>query len=80
MITKDPARTPNFIQFANPDYFLFATASKAPCTPIFNAASCFVEQPGFAWNHGDFQEDITKTWLGMGGRDRADRSVGDDLQ
>jgi hypothetical protein len=67
MITKDPARTPNFIQFANPDYFLFATASKSPCTPKFNAASCFVEQPGFAWNHGDFQEDITKTWLGMVG-------------
>jgi arylsulfatase A-like enzyme len=67
MITKDPARTPNFILFANPDYFLFATTSKAPCTPRFNAASCFVEQSGFAWNHGDFQEDITRTWLGMVG-------------
>ena len=67
MITKDPARTPNFVLFANPDYFLFATASHAACTPTFNAASCFVEQPGFAWNHGDFQEDITKTWLGMVG-------------
>jgi hypothetical protein len=67
MITKDPARTPNFILFANPDYFLFATTSKAPCAPTFNAASCFVEQPGFAWNHGDFQEDITKTWLGIVG-------------
>jgi len=67
MITKDPARTPNFVLFANPDYFLFATTSHAPCTPTFNAASCFVEQAGFAWNHGDFQEDITKTWLGMVG-------------
>jgi hypothetical protein len=67
MVTKDPARTPNFILFANPDYFLFATSSHSPCTPASNAASCFVEQPGFAWNHGDFQEDITKTWLGMVG-------------
>jgi len=31
------------------------------------AASCFVEQSGFAWNHGDFQNDITQTWLGMVG-------------
>jgi hypothetical protein len=67
MVTKDPARTPNFILFANPDYFLFATSSHSPCTPTSNAASCFVEQPGFAWNHGDFQEDITKTWLGVVG-------------
>jgi hypothetical protein len=67
MITKDPARSPNFILFANPDYFLFATTSHSPCVPASDAASCFVEQPGFAWNHGDFQEDITKTWLGMVG-------------
>ena len=67
MITKDPARTPNFILFANPDYFLFATGSHSPCIPASDAASCFVEQPGFAWNHGDFQEDITRTWLGMVG-------------
>ncbi len=67
MITKDSARTPNFILFANPDYFLSASGSHATCTPTFNAASCFVEQSGFAWNHGDFQENITKTWLGMVG-------------
>ena len=67
MITRDPARTPNFIQFANPDYFLFATTSHSLCAPTFNAASCFVELSGFAWNHGDFQEEITKTWLGMVG-------------
>jgi hypothetical protein len=32
-----------------------------------NAASCFVEESGFAWNHGDFQSSITHTWLGMVG-------------
>jgi hypothetical protein len=67
MITKDPNRTPNFILFANPDYFLSATGNHTACTPADNAASCFTEQAGFAWNHGDFQEDITKTWLGMVG-------------
>ena len=30
-------------------------------------SSCFVEQSGFAWNHGDFQEQITRTWLGVVG-------------
>jgi hypothetical protein len=68
MITTDPARTPTFILFANPDYFLSASGTVAPgCAPMFDAASCFTEQEGFAWNHGDFQEDITKTWLGMVG-------------
>ncbi len=67
MITADPNRTPNFILFGNPDYFLFATGSTATCTPMFDAASCFVEESGFAWNHGDFQPQITNTWLGMVG-------------
>jgi hypothetical protein len=68
MITADPKRTPNFILFANADYFLSATGSVGPgCTPMFNAMSCFTENPDFAWNHGDFQEDITKTWLAMVG-------------
>ena len=68
MVTADPKRTPNFILFANPDYFLSASGKTTPlCTPSSNAASCFSEQAGFAWNHGDFQEDITRTWLGMVG-------------
>ena len=68
MITADPNRTPNFILFANPDYFLSASGATTPaCTPQQNAANCFHEESGFAWNHGDFQEDITKTWLGMVG-------------
>ena len=67
MITADPNRTPNFILFGNPDYFLSASGSTATCTPILDAASCFVEGAGFAWNHGDFQSQITNTWLGMVG-------------
>ena len=67
MITADPNRTPNFILFGNPDYFLSASGSTATCTPTFDAASCFVEGAGFAWNHGDFQSQITNTWLGMVG-------------
>ncbi len=60
MITADPARTPNLVMFADPDYFLFAGA------PNCNSP-CVTEQPGFAWNHGDVQADITTTWLGLVG-------------
>jgi hypothetical protein len=64
MITSDPQRTPNFILFANPDYF-FLTSSKAPgCTAI---PSCFSQTRDHAWNHGDFQDEITHTWLGIVG-------------
>jgi arylsulfatase A-like enzyme len=68
MITFDSNRTPNFILFANPDYFLSASGKTSPlCTPTSDAASCFAEEAGFAWNHGDFQNQITHTWLGMVG-------------
>ncbi len=68
MITVDPNRTPNFVLFGNDDYFLSASGHTSPlCTPTANAASCFSEGAGFAWNHGDFQNQITHTWLGMVG-------------
>ena len=60
MITADPARTPTFTLFANPDYFLFAGA------PNCNSP-CLTVQPGFAWNHGDATAQIAQTWIGMVG-------------
>jgi hypothetical protein len=60
MITGDPARTPTFTLFADPNYFLFAGARN--CN-----SPCVTEQPGFAWNHGDYQSDIATTWLGIVG-------------
>ncbi len=64
MVTADPARTPTFTLFANPDYFLFASSAKCDL-PTF--PPCVIEQPGFAWNHGDVQSEIVTTWLGMVG-------------
>jgi hypothetical protein len=60
MITADPARTPNLVMFADPDYFLFAGAPNC-------ASACVVELPAFAWNHGDVQKEIVTTWLGLAG-------------
>jgi hypothetical protein len=58
MITASPARTATLTMFANPDYFLFAGAPNcsSPCVSI---------NPNFAWNHGDVQQDIVRTWLGL---------------
>jgi hypothetical protein len=67
MVTADPNRTPNFIMFGNPDYF-FLTSGKTPtplCTPDLLSCSSIADSD--AWNHGDFQNQITKTWLGAVG-------------
>jgi len=64
MVTHDPARTPTLTYFANDDFFITAGSNPTPCAPL---ASCSSEQPGFNWNHGDFQEQIVRTWLGMVG-------------
>jgi hypothetical protein len=56
MITADPARTPTFTMFGQPDYFFQSFGSIMP-TP----------EPGFAWNHGGIQPEIAQTFLGMVG-------------
>jgi len=65
MVTSDPNRTPTFVMFANDNYFNFASGTDS-CD---EAPACVTLEGhgGFAWNHGDFQEQITKTWLGLVG-------------
>jgi hypothetical protein len=58
MINADPARTPSFTMFGNPDFFF----QLSNCNGQTECAS-----PGFAWNHGDIQPEIVTTWLGMVG-------------
>jgi arylsulfatase A-like enzyme len=65
MQTFDPLRTPSFTIFANPDYFV--TGSTACGTSQNPQTACVTQQPGFAWNHGDMQPEITNTWLGVVG-------------
>ncbi len=63
MVTASPARTPSFTLFGDPDYF-FLNGSATNCSL---PPACIDEAPGFAWNHGDVQKDITRTWMGMVG-------------
>lgn len=59
MINADPNRTPTFTMFGNPDFF-FQLSN--PCTGVATCVS-----PAFAWNHGDIQQEIGNTWVGMVG-------------
>jgi hypothetical protein len=61
MINSDPNRTPTFTWFANPDFFFVTNASPPSC----GASVCV--NPGFAWDHGDIQQEIGNTWVGMVG-------------
>jgi hypothetical protein len=65
MQTVDKQRNPSFTIFANPDYFV--TGSTTCGTSSTPATACVTQQPGFAWNHGDVQPQITTIWLGMAG-------------
>ena len=59
MINTDPNRTPTFTMFANPDFFFQTFAPSCGGNPCVN--------PGFAWDHGDIQQEIGNTWVGMVG-------------
>ncbi len=63
MVTASPARTPTMTMFGNDNYF-FETGSGGACA---TQSDCVFVGPGFAWNHGDFQKDITRTWVAMVG-------------
>jgi hypothetical protein len=63
MLTSSPARTPTFTMFGNDDYF-FETGNGGVCA---NPSDCIFVGAGFAWNHGDFQRQITRTWAAMVG-------------
>jgi hypothetical protein len=67
MVTADPARTPTFTLFADPEWFFFATGGATCPTP---ATCAFIPAPSnqtFAWNHGDIQDEIASTWVGYVG-------------
>ena len=52
----DPAREPTFTFFGDPNFFFQSFGSHVP-----------VINPNFAWNHGDIQPQIGRTFLAMAG-------------
>jgi hypothetical protein len=69
MVNTDPLRTPTFTMFGNDDIFFTASGF----TPSCGANPCV--SPGFAWNHGDIQDEIGNTWVGFVGPGVQSRGV-----
>ncbi len=65
MLTASPARAPTLTMFGNDNYF-FQTV-KPPATACQQQSDCVVVGPNFAWNHGDYQQEITRTWVAIAG-------------
>src|SRR2546421_1029102 len=61
MKNTDPARTPSFTAFADPNYFLTAANTGPSC----GSNPCIDYH--FAWSHGDIQPVIANTWMGLVG-------------
>jgi len=59
MVNTDPARTPSFTAFGNPDYFV------TDAGPFCGSNPCIDYH--FAWSHGDIQDVIGMTWVGFVG-------------
>ena len=56
--TGDPARNGTFVLFADANYFI----------TDFPASTCMTcINPPYAWNHGDIQPEIARTWFGFVG-------------
>jgi hypothetical protein len=69
MITADPTRTPSFVAFGGPVYYI--STGYADCqqgqtspAPVIECAPSFGED---AWIHGTFDNKINQSWLGMAG-------------
>jgi hypothetical protein len=68
MVTADTARTPTYTLFADPNWFFFSTGGTSTCaTPAACASIPARTSQSFAWNHGDIQDEIASTWLGIVG-------------
>jgi hypothetical protein len=71
MVTASPARTPSFTVFGNPDYFFQTTRGSLPLAPVdcskTTLTDCVVQNPAFAWNHGDVQQEIVTNFLAIAG-------------
>ena len=63
MVTSSAARTPTFTMFGDDNYF-FQNSGNTACAV---QSDCVFVNSAFAWNHGDFQKDITRSWFALVG-------------
>ncbi|MDR3515995.1 MAG: hypothetical protein P4M00_09275 [Azospirillaceae bacterium] len=64
MGSSDTARMPTFAIFQDENYYSSASGQTTSCT---TGTACVQQLPSYAYNHGDVQNDIRTTFLGMVG-------------
>jgi len=67
MVTADPARTPTFVLFAKPDFYVTGGCGYSYNSSPSDTSLCVQQSRSYAWLHGNVQPDITTTWLGLVG-------------
>ena len=73
-------RVPTFTMFGNDNYFNeTASTANGKGKDCSQPPACVFEGSGFAWNHGDFQKQITRTWFGMVGPGVAKQGRNDEV-
>jgi hypothetical protein len=70
MVNADPKRTPTFTMFGNADFF-FQGSNSGTC----GGTSPTCVDSKFAWNHGDYQDEIANTWVGFVGPGVANNGI-----
>jgi hypothetical protein len=63
MVNADPNREPTLTLFGDPSFFFQSSCDTGASTQ----PGCPLQDPGFAWNHGDIQPEIATTWQGWVG-------------
>jgi hypothetical protein len=71
MVNADPKRTPTLTMFGDADFFFIAGSNSAAC----GGTQPLCVDPAFAWNHGDYQDEIANTWLGIVGPGVANNGI-----
>src|SRR5262249_48490327 len=67
MTNTDPLRTPSFTMFGNADFFFTGQQACSTPPPAGATPGCPGVSTAFAWNHGDDNPEVAKTWLGLVG-------------
>jgi Type I phosphodiesterase / nucleotide pyrophosphatase len=65
MVTSDPKRTPTLTMFGDDNFFFDASGNCKTSSTDLGVPICVAF--AFAWNHGDFQDEIGNTWAGYVG-------------
>ncbi|HYB28295.1 MAG TPA: hypothetical protein VEF89_16895 [Solirubrobacteraceae bacterium] len=65
MVNADPNREPTLTLFGDPSFYFQSSCDGT--TGTGSLPGCPIQNPDYAWNHGDIQPEIASTWQGWVG-------------